>query len=114
MSYLYTSTIISLLHYDLQAYHYGMTFPHYLFISYYQYSQFWWINHIQDFSATYPNLECNEQMLTDAIYRSLAVDYFPMPTAAEENATTDVGYVSRQMHINFTGTNAQLLYFSCS
>ena len=71
-----------------------MTFPRYLFISYYQYSEFWWLTPVGNFSESMPNLECNEETLTNAIYRSLAVDYFPMPTAEEENSTTDVGYVS--------------------
>ena len=77
-----------------------MIFPHYLFISYYQYSEFWWSTSIQNFSPSFPDLECNAEMLTDAIYRSLAVDYFPMPTAEENNTLTDVGYVSNDNHIH--------------
>ena len=79
---------------NLQAYHRGMVYPHYLFISYYQYSEFWWLDPIKN-SSNYRIPECTQQELTDAIYRSLAVDYFPMPTAEEEvNVTTNVGYVS--------------------
>ena len=77
----------------VQAYRRGMTFPRYLFISGYQYSEFWWTDDIRNVSA-YPPPQCSQQELTDAIYRSLAVDYFPMPTAEEANTTTDVGYVS--------------------
>ena len=80
----------------MQAYHYGMIFPNYLFISYYQYSEFWWIGStVRNFSRMSPQIECGDNELTEAIYRSLAVDYFPMPTTEEENNTTDVGYVSR-------------------
>lgn len=48
---------------------------------------------MRNFSSANPLLECTEINLTTAIYRSLAVDYFPMPTAEEETAATDVGYV---------------------
>lgn len=77
----------------MQAYHRGMTYPKYLFISYYQNSEFWWTDPIRNVSA-YPPPECTALELTFAIYRSLAIDYFPVPSPAEENAPTDVGYVS--------------------
>ena len=70
-----------------------MIYPNYLYISYYQNSEYWWTDPIRNVSA-YPAPECKALELTFAIFRSLAIDYFPMPSSAEENATTDVGYVS--------------------
>ena len=87
---IYLITLITI----VQAYQRRMVYPRYLFISYYQYSEFWWTDPIRN-TSNYPMPECSVQELTEAIYRSLAVDYFPMPTAEEEvNVTTDVGYVS--------------------
>lgn len=70
-----------------------MIYPNYLYISYYQNSEYWWTDPIRNVSA-YPAPECTALELTFAIFRSLAIDYFPVPSSAEENATTDVGYVS--------------------
>ena len=77
----------------MQAYRRGMIYPKYLYISYYQNSEYWWTDPIRNVSA-YPAPECTALELTFAIFRSLAIDYFPVPTSAEENASTDVGYVS--------------------
>ena len=70
-----------------------MIYPNYLYISYYQNSEYWWTDPIRNVSA-YPAPDCTALELTFAIFRSLAIDYFPVPSSAEENATTDVGYVS--------------------
>ena len=70
-----------------------MIYPNYLYISYYQNSEYWWTDPIRNVSA-YPAPERTALELTFAIFRSLAIDYFPVPSSAEENATTDVGYVS--------------------
>ena len=70
-----------------------MIYPNYLYISYYQNSEYWWTDPIRNVSA-YPAPVCTALELTLAIFRSLAIDYFPVPSSAEENATTDVGYVS--------------------
>ena len=82
------------IHYwHMQAYHRGMIYPNYLYISYYQNSEYWWTDPIRNVSA-YPAPQCTALQLTFAIFRSFAIDYFPVPSSAEENATTDVGYVS--------------------
>ena len=84
-----------LTHTHVQAYRRGMIYPRYLFISYYWYPQYWWTFPIlRGTPHTYTPENCTVRELTDAIFRSLAVDYFPLETGPR-NESTDVGTVSQ-------------------
>jgi len=72
-----------------------MTFPRYLFLSYYQYTEYWWTDPIlRSMDHKYDPENCTVRELTDAIFGSLAMEYFPVATPGTENEPTDVGYVS--------------------
>ena len=81
-----------------QAHKRGMFYPHYVFISYYWFSDFWWTDPILKTSShTYDPVNCTKLELTEAVFRSLSVDYYPMPAPGEEDVPTDVGYVSGKL-----------------
>ena len=72
-----------------------MIYPRYLFISYYWYMDYWWTFPIRMETAhTYTPQNCTVRELTDAIFKSLAVDYSPLESAPG-NEPTDVGTVSQ-------------------
>ena len=64
----------------------GMVYPEYVWMSYGWYTQNWWLD-VEDTS-------CTADEMKRAIRRSLAIHHFPIPTSEEEDAPTDVGYVS--------------------
>ena len=79
----------------LQAYMRGMTYPRYVFLSYYWYSEFWWRDPItRGAGYAYEPPFCTAEELERAIYRSVSPDYFPEARPEDVNVTSDVGYVS--------------------
>lgn len=64
-----------------------MTYPEYVWMSYGWYTEEWWLEAQKD-------TDCSVFELQVAIQRSLSIHHFPLPTKSEENAPTDVGYVS--------------------
>ena len=82
-------------HTCVQAYTRGMIYPRYLFISYFWYTDYWWTFPIRrETDHTYTPENCTTGQLTDAIFKSLAVNYSPLGTAPG-NESTDVGTVSQ-------------------
>ena len=72
-----------------------MIYPRYLFISYFWYLDYWWTFPIvRGTDHTYTPENCTVIELTNAIFRSLAVDYFPLESVSR-NESTDVGTVSQ-------------------
>ena len=65
----------------------GMIYPEYVWMSYGWYTQNWWLDEHEDTS-------CTADQIKRAVWRSLAIHHFPIPTSEEEDAPTDVGYVS--------------------
>ena len=63
-----------------------MTYPEYVWMSYGWYTQHWWLDE---------DTECTADQMKRAIQRSLSIHHFPIPTSEEEDASTDVGYVSK-------------------
>ena len=63
-----------------------MIYPEYVWMSYGWYTQNWWL-HVNDTNCTVDEMQ-------RAIQRSLAIHHFPIPTREEEDAPTNVGYVS--------------------
>ena len=63
-----------------------MTYPEYVWMSYGWYTQHWWLDE---------DTECTADQMKRAIQRSLSIHHFPIPTSEEEDAPTDVGYVSK-------------------
>ena len=63
-----------------------MIYPEYVWMSYGWYTQNWWLD-VEDTNCTVDELQM-------AIRRSLAIHHFPIPTSDEEDAPSDVGYVS--------------------
>ena len=72
----------------------GMIYPEYVWMSYGWYTEKWWLEEDTD---------CTAEQMQRAIARSLAIHHFPIPTSEEENAPTDVVYVSnfsiQQMYV---------------
>ncbi len=68
-----------------QAYLQGMRFPRYMFISYYWFSQGWWLDPIDT---------CTVSQLRTMTNRSIALYYFPEALSSELDSPTDVGVVS--------------------
>lgn len=69
-----------------QAYRKGMIYPQYLYISYYWFSEGWFLD---------PRSNCTVDEIIIAVNRSIAVDYFPEPAINETDSPTDVGTVSK-------------------
>lgn len=63
-----------------------MVFPKYLFITYYWFSEGWWLD---------SRANCEVSELIAATNGSIAVDYYPEALNDERDSPTDVGYVSR-------------------
>lgn len=66
----------------------------------------------------YDPVNCTKFELTEAVFRSLAVDYYPMPSPGEEDSPTDVGYVcyktsNKNMHTSFSYCGELLNKLSC-
>lgn len=70
-----------------------MIHPTFVWMSYGWYSQGWWreIKNGSDFVSNTDN--CTIEEMEEAIDRSLSFHHFPLPTAEENNSTTDVNYV---------------------
>ena len=66
-----------------------MIYPDYVWMTYGWYSERWWND-----TANMTDLSCSSVQLESAIERSLSFHHFPLPTQDEEDAPTDVNYVS--------------------
>ena len=76
--------------YFIKAHARGMIYPEYVWISYGWYTEKWWLEEDTD---------CTTDQMQNAIQHSLAIHHFPTPMSEEENAPTDVVYVSNSsMH----------------
>ena len=71
--------------YFIKAHARGMIYPEYVWMSYGWYTQKWWLEE---------DTSCTADQMQSAIQRSLAIHHYPIPTSEEENAPTDVVYVS--------------------
>lgn len=67
-----------------QAYRRGMVFPRYLYITYYWWSEGWWLD----------ESSCTEKEMIAATNRTIAIDYFPEALSENRDKPTDVGLVS--------------------
>lgn len=86
---------------SMQAYKRGMTFPRYLFLSYYWYTPYWWVAPIlRSENHMYDPENCTAEELTGAIFGSLAMDYTPTAFVGSEDEPTDVGFVSGIVDLN--------------
>ena len=62
-----------------------MTYPRYLYISFYFYSEGWYLSPIDS---------CTIDEMINMVNLSIAVDYYPDTLPGDEDTPTDVGYVS--------------------
>ena len=64
-----------------------MIYPAFVWMSYGWYSEGWWKE---------PATDCTVDQMQRAIWRSLSFHHFPLPMKDEQDAPTDVIYVSKQ------------------
>lgn len=74
-----------------------MRYPQYLWITYYWFSEGWWLD---------PIASCTAEELVVVINQTIAVDYYPDTLPDEQDNPTNVGFVSdRSQHV-YTGVLA--------
>ena len=80
-----------------------MTYPRYLFITHYWWTEGWFLDSPDD-------LDCTVDELIAMVDRSIAADHFPDPPRSEFNLTTDVTLVSVVNHYTHLKVTFGLLF----